>query len=65
MRLNLTCAHLFESVGTIIELHLFRDAFSNKSRGFAVLRCLGDAFVLQGQMFMGRELRIDNWDRDE
>jgi hypothetical protein len=56
---------LFKSLGTIIELHLFRDSYDGKSRGFAVLRMAdGDAFVLQGQLFMGRELRIDNWDRE-
>src|SRR5271156_4901878 len=49
---------LFKNLGTIIELHLFRDSFDGKSRGFAVLRMVGDAFVLQGQMFMGRTLRI-------
>jgi hypothetical protein len=45
-------------------LHLFRDAFDGRSRGFAVLRICGDAFVLNGQMFMGRTLRIDSWDRE-
>ena len=54
----------FSSVGPIVELHLFRDAFNNQSRGFAVLRCVGDAFALNGAMFQGRELRIDRWDRD-
>lgn len=55
---------LFESIGRVIEVHIFRDSYSGESRGFAVLRMVGDAFVLQGQMFQGRELRIDNWDRD-
>jgi RNA recognition motif-containing protein len=53
---------LFASIGTVVECHLFRDSYSGKSRGFAVLRICGDAFVLQGTMFQGRELRIDNWD---
>lgn len=55
---------LFQSIGTITELHLFRDSFSGKSRGFAVLRVMGDAFAMQKQMFMGRELRIDHRDRE-
>lgn len=55
---------LFESIGTVVECHLFRDSFDGRSRGFCVLRMVGDAFVLNGQMFMGRTLRIDHWDRD-
>ena len=55
---------LFSSIGPIIELHLFRDAFNNKSRGFAVLRCRGDALALNGASFMGRELKIKLWGRD-
>ncbi|MGA7762006.1 MAG: hypothetical protein WCA59_09680 [Candidatus Binataceae bacterium] len=55
---------LFESVGTVVECHLFLDSFDGRSRGFAVLRICGDAFVLQGAMFQGRELRIDHWDRE-
>ena len=55
---------LFASIGRVVECHLFRDSYSGESRGFAVLRIVGDAFVLNGHMFMGRELRIDNWDRE-
>ena len=54
---------LFESIGAVVECHLFKD-FEGRSRGFCVLRMVGDAFVLQGQMFMGRTLKIDNWDRE-
>ncbi len=55
---------LFESIGTISELHIFVHYNNGRSRGFACLRMVGDAFALQGQMFQGRELRIDNWDRE-
>jgi hypothetical protein len=53
---------LFESIGTVVECHLFKD-FDGRSRGFAVLRMMGDALALNGQMLQGRELRIDHWDR--
>jgi hypothetical protein len=50
-------------VGPVTECHIFRDNVSGESRGFAVLRCLGDALVLDGTMFEGRELKIEKWDR--
>jgi RNA recognition motif. (a.k.a. RRM, RBD, or RNP domain) len=56
---------LFQSIGTVVECHIFKDSFDGRSRGFAVLRLVGgDAFALQRTMFMGRTLRIDSWDRE-
>jgi hypothetical protein len=56
---------IFTPLGRIVELHVFRDAYTSKSRGFACLRLVGaDARTLHNHMFMGRELRIDLWDRE-
>jgi RNA recognition motif-containing protein len=54
----------FESIGPVVECHLFKDSFDGRSRGFAVLRICGNAFELDGVRFMGRELRVDDWDRE-
>ena len=55
---------LFETIGTISELHVFVHYSTGKSRGFACLRMAGDAFALQGRTFQGRELQVDNWERE-
>ena len=54
---------LFESIGRVVECPLFKDSYSGESRGFAVVRMVGDALALNGQMFQGRNLKIKLWDR--
>lgn len=45
----------------IVELHVFKDSFTGRSRGFAVLRCVGDATVLNGSALQGRMITIAPW----
>lgn len=49
---------------TVVEFHLFRDNATGESRGFAVLRAVGDAVAFDGAEFEGRALRIERWDRE-
>jgi hypothetical protein len=54
---------LFAPLGHIVELHLFIDNFTGRSRGFACLRLVGpDALALNGTTLQGRELKIKSWD---
>jgi RNA recognition motif. (a.k.a. RRM, RBD, or RNP domain) len=49
------------NVGRVVELHLFLDQFSKKSRGFAILRCVGDPTVLNGKTLQGRPITVTPW----
>lgn len=56
---------LLAPFGTIVEVHLFLDDFSRRSRGFACARLIGDDLrKLHGAVFRGRALRIDLWGRE-
>lgn len=58
---------LFRDCGWV-SLHLFRDSFSGKSRGFAVVKVMGKAaadkaLALDGCEWNGRILKIHLWER--
>jgi RNA recognition motif. (a.k.a. RRM, RBD, or RNP domain) len=54
----------FSARVTVVEFHLFRDNATGASRGFAVLRAVGDAVAFDGAEFESRALRIERWDRE-
>ena len=59
---------LFADCGEIVECHVFKDAFSGRSRGFAAVRVIGQdaaekVLAKHGWIWAGRNLRVKLWER--